>query len=125
MLAFGTLKKLVNRWVKTEDPLRAQSIQNDLLCGQGDVESTEPTKLLMRIADYVDNNVSKKTRTWFLDDQDDVVRQVRHVQAGAPERIKNKEQRDICVRLEEFLHLYVSSERRGGRRARARARVCV
>ena len=34
MLFFGMLKKLVSTWLVT-DPNEAQSLQNDLLCGQG------------------------------------------------------------------------------------------
>lgn len=35
------------------------------LCTVGDVESTEPTKMLMRIADHVDNG-RDDIRQWFL-----------------------------------------------------------
>lgn len=41
--------------------LQGQSLQNDLLCGQGDVESTKPTKMLMKIAEYVDST----GESWF------------------------------------------------------------
>lgn len=50
MLAFGLLKTLTTRWLGASDP----SLQNDLLCGVGDMKSTEPTKLLMKIARVVD-----------------------------------------------------------------------
>lgn len=52
MIFFGTLKKLTEKWVETGDA--GASLQNDLLCGQGDLESTEPTKMLMRIAKKID-----------------------------------------------------------------------
>ena len=53
MIFFGLLKKLTEKWVAAGDA--APSLQNDLLCGQGDLESTEPTKCLMRIASTIDN----------------------------------------------------------------------
>jgi pyruvate,water dikinase len=72
MIFFGLLKKLVSKYL-TDDIDKAQSLQNDLLCGQGDVESTEPTKMLMRIAEYVDTEVSTDVRGWFMDHKDEVV----------------------------------------------------
>ncbi|HUF11891.1 MAG TPA: PEP/pyruvate-binding domain-containing protein [Longimicrobiales bacterium] len=50
MLAFGILRALTDRWVAPA-VADAESLQNDLLCGEGDLKSTEPTKLLMRIAE--------------------------------------------------------------------------
>ncbi|NDD91789.1 hypothetical protein EBZ37_06865 [bacterium] len=52
MIFFGLLKKLTEKWLGGPD---SASLQNDLLCGEGDLESTEPTKMLMRIADWIDN----------------------------------------------------------------------
>ncbi|MDH4063327.1 MAG: PEP-utilizing enzyme [Acidobacteriota bacterium] len=52
MFFFGLLKTLTSRWVVTGAD--GTSLQNDLLCGQGGLESTEPTKRLMRIAQWVD-----------------------------------------------------------------------
>ncbi|HVN43099.1 MAG TPA: PEP/pyruvate-binding domain-containing protein, partial [Steroidobacteraceae bacterium] len=63
MLFFGLLKKLVQSWIAEGD--EASSLQNDLLCGQGDVESTEPTKMLMRIAAKIDSGPTP-FRNWFL-----------------------------------------------------------
>lgn len=50
MLAFGLIKTLTIRWLGAGN----ESMQNDLLCGEGDLKSTEPTKLLMKIAKAVD-----------------------------------------------------------------------
>lgn len=50
MLAFGLLKSLTTKWLGAGN----ESLQNDLLCGEGDLKSTEPTKLLMKIAKAVD-----------------------------------------------------------------------
>jgi len=52
MIFFGLLKKLTDAWVKEGN--EHQSLQNDLMCGQGDLESTEPTKMLMRLARKLD-----------------------------------------------------------------------
>ena len=64
MLFFGTLKKLTEAWVT--GGREAGSLQNDLLCGQGDLESTEPTKMLMRIAQSIDTG-DVAFRTWFIE----------------------------------------------------------
>ena len=52
MVFFGTLKKLVEKWIRSDAP----SLQNDLLCGQGDVDSTLPTITLMNMAKSYDAN---------------------------------------------------------------------
>ena len=39
MLFFGLLKKLTGEWVA--DAKTAESLQNDLLCGEGGLDSTE------------------------------------------------------------------------------------
>ena len=46
MVFYGLLKKVCRDWCGDEQ----QSLQNDLICGNGDIESTEPTRLLMRLA---------------------------------------------------------------------------
>lgn len=63
MLFFGLLKKLTGEWVA--DAKTAESLQNDLLCGEGGLDSTEPTKCLMRIAASLDKG-DKKVREWLL-----------------------------------------------------------
>lgn len=63
MIFFGLLKKLTEKWVASGD--QGGSLQNDLLCGQGDLESTEPTKTLMRIAKVIDKG-DAKSREWFI-----------------------------------------------------------
>jgi pyruvate,water dikinase len=55
MVAFGLLGKLTARWVKPPlDGAGGGSLQNDLLCGERNLKSTEPMRLLMRIAERVD-----------------------------------------------------------------------
>lgn len=46
MVFYGTLKKLCVAWCGDT----AGSLQNDLICGEGGIESTEPTKMLLRLA---------------------------------------------------------------------------
>lgn len=46
MVHFGLLRKLTTTWLKDLD----STIQNDLLAGEGGLESAEPTKALLRLA---------------------------------------------------------------------------
>ena len=46
MIFYGTLKKLCVSWCGDE----RGSLQNDLIAGEGGIESTEPTRLLLRLA---------------------------------------------------------------------------
>ena len=46
MVHFGVLKKLTGKWLPQLD----NSIHNDLLCGQGNIESTAPTQQLINMA---------------------------------------------------------------------------
>ena len=46
MIFYGSLKKRCMVWCNDE----SGSLQNDLICGEGGIESTEPTKLLMKIS---------------------------------------------------------------------------
>ncbi len=46
MVFYGTLKKLCTAWCGDE----AGTLQNDLLAGEGGIESTEPTRMLLRLA---------------------------------------------------------------------------
>jgi rifampicin phosphotransferase len=46
MVFYGSLKKLCASWCGDE----SGSLQNDLICGEGGIESTEPTKMLLALA---------------------------------------------------------------------------
>lgn len=46
MIFYGLLKRLCERWCGDE----TGSLQNDLVCGEGGIESTEPTKMLLELA---------------------------------------------------------------------------
>jgi pyruvate,water dikinase len=63
MVFFGLLKALVGKWGGAAED--AATLQNDLLCGQGDLESTEPTRMLMRIAEEIDNGPENR-RSWLM-----------------------------------------------------------
>jgi pyruvate,water dikinase len=52
MIFYGILKKIVISWFI--DP--AGNLQNDLLCGQGEIESTKPIKEIIKIAIMIKKN---------------------------------------------------------------------
>ncbi|HEX2719026.1 MAG TPA: PEP/pyruvate-binding domain-containing protein [Gemmatimonadaceae bacterium] len=96
MVAFGLLRELTVRWLERSSAVtNAASIQNDLLCGEGDLMSTEPTRLLMRIAARVDRS-DPTDRARFLAESPD---QLRASLAGGfmP---------DIAADFEDFLDRY-------------------
>jgi rifampicin phosphotransferase len=49
MIHFGILKKLTSKWLAK----LGDSLQNDLLCGEGNLESAEPTRELIRMAGLI------------------------------------------------------------------------
>jgi pyruvate,water dikinase len=57
MVHFGLLKKLTTKWLADLD----ENIQNDLLAGEGNIESAEPTKTLIRYAGDVAANPALRT----------------------------------------------------------------
>lgn len=97
MIFFGMLKKLTEKWLAVGD--EGSSLQNDLLCGQGDLESTEPTKTLMRIASYIDLELPKTEpgfKAWFLGEKP----------TAAWAAIKGGRNPVIKAKFESFLDLY-------------------
>ena len=69
MVAFGLLKDLTGRWIERDGGVSAgASLQNDLLCGEGDLKSTEPTRLLMRIAEAVDQGDSVQRERFLVEE---------------------------------------------------------
>ncbi len=62
MIFFGLLKSLTEKWIKKDN---SPSLYNDLLSGQGDLPSTEPTRWLMRIAKKIDQR-DAVFREWFI-----------------------------------------------------------
>jgi pyruvate,water dikinase len=61
MIFYGTLKKLCVSWCGDE----SGSLQNDLICGEGGIASTEPTKMLMALA--AEANLDPELRRVLLD----------------------------------------------------------
>ncbi len=59
MIFYGVLKQLCVKWAGD----KAGTLQNDLLCGEGDVESTEPTKAIMQMA--LDVRIDAKLSAMF------------------------------------------------------------
>lgn len=93
MVFFGLLKKLTEKWVQSGD--EGASLQNDLLCGQGDLESTEPTKMLMKIAKMVDLG-DASFRDWFISQTAD----------GAWKGLKEGRNPEVYSHFVRFLDLY-------------------
>ena len=61
MIFFGLLKSLTDKWIQNKHT----SLYNDLLSGQGDLPSTEPTRMLMKIAKRI-NDGDQNLKQWFL-----------------------------------------------------------
>ena len=105
MISFGLLKKLTETWICEDEPGSgskarpaprpgaAAALQNDLLCGEGDLVSTAPTRMLMKIAAQIDEG-NPQTRTWFID--------------SPPNQVWRDlyKARDIADMIGEFLDLY-------------------
>ena len=75
----------------------------------GNVESTEPTKCLMRIAEYVDSSEHNggALREWFLDNREEVLDMLAE-EEGRVERIKRETvapERCVCMCTEVSLKL--------------------
>ncbi|NBO38412.1 phosphoenolpyruvate synthase [bacterium] len=94
MVFFGILQGLVSRWLGAGD--NAATLQNDLLCGQGELESTEPTRMLMRIASEVDNGPENR-RIWFL---------TTPVKDAWNAMVEHAVFPELYLRFKEFLDLY-------------------
>lgn len=58
MVFFGALKSMTEKWIASGP--ETISLQNDLLCGQGDLDSALPMKTLMRIASEIDQNEEQR-----------------------------------------------------------------
>jgi pyruvate,water dikinase len=58
MIFYGVLDMLMKKWDLNEDP----ALKNDLLAGQGDVESTLPMKMIQKMARFItsDENLTAK-----------------------------------------------------------------
>ncbi len=52
MIYFGLLRKLCQKWAHDQ----TGALQNDLICGEGGVESAEPARMLLRMASHASQN---------------------------------------------------------------------
>jgi phosphohistidine swiveling domain-containing protein len=75
MIHYGLLRKLCQDWCGDE----SQSLQNDLICGNGDIESTEPTRMLMRMALHIRRDPALKER-FTKQDHHTLAREIPHDQ---------------------------------------------
>ena len=105
MIFFGLLKSLTENWVfraesatdasndSGQQTAPAASLQNDLLCGEGGLVSTEPTRMLMKIAAGIDNG-DPQTRAWFI--------------GSTPEQVWQERSRApaAAAMIDQFLDLY-------------------
>lgn len=57
MVFFGILRKMCSSWCSDE----TGSLQNGLVCGEGGLQSDQPAKLLMRMAQLIKNNTKLKS----------------------------------------------------------------
>ena len=102
MIFFGLLKKLTETWVCNGDD--SASLQNDLLCGEGDLVSAAPTRMLMEMAARIDKG-DPQTRAWFIDSPPDQVWRDLRAANGEPTGARHRAQ-DIAAQVDEFLDLY-------------------
>ena len=58
MIFYGVLKKLCAKWCGDTQG----SLQNDLICGEGGIESTEPTRMLLRLASLAQRDPALRNR---------------------------------------------------------------
>jgi pyruvate,water dikinase len=49
MVFYGTLKACCKKWCRDEQG----TLQNSLICGEGEIESTQPTRMLMKLASTI------------------------------------------------------------------------
>ncbi|MBU0479719.1 MAG: hypothetical protein KKG47_01325 [Proteobacteria bacterium] len=91
MIYYGALKSCCQKWCEDE----SGSLQNDLICGEGDIESTKPTKMLMEIATSIKND--DHHREMFLG----------HTHKELAELVpSSKECRDVFEKISTYLNLY-------------------
>ncbi len=91
MINYGLLKKISRDWCGDD----TQSLQNDLICGNGDIESTEPTRMLMQLALQI--RMNPKLTTLF---NETTPARLAEILPGDPRC------RDIAERMDEYLKRY-------------------
>jgi pyruvate,water dikinase len=91
MVYYGMLKKLCGRWCGDA----AGSLQNDLLCGEGGIASTEPTRALLRLAALAQRE--PELRGWILK------RQASELVTAVP---ADERFREFATQFERYLDQY-------------------
>jgi len=91
MIFYGALKRCCTAWCDDE----SGSLQNELICGEGDIESTQPTKMLMEIARQIKEN-PKEMDFFNRHSHEELVRFV-------PE---SREHSEIAQLVDEYLDKY-------------------
>jgi rifampicin phosphotransferase len=94
MVHFGLYKKLTSKWLSH----CGDSLQNDLLCGEGNLESAEPTRELIRMAKVV--SLSIVLKQIFENNQAGVVRE------ALRQSNSNSEVAEFEKRVDRYIHLY-------------------
>jgi phosphohistidine swiveling domain-containing protein len=92
MFFFGVLKKLTEKWIPQGD--ETLNLQNDLLCGQGEIESTMPTITLMKLAAKYDTN--PRFQTLFMENE---IEQILNF-------MKKEEYAEVKHDLDDYLYKY-------------------
>lgn len=90
MVHFGLLKKLTNKWLAKLDT----NIQNDLLAGDGNYESAEPTKTLIQLAGII---VGKPATREFIE---------KYPSDELHERLKHSEHQWLFDEIETYIHKF-------------------
>ena len=91
MVYYGMLKKLCGRWCGDA----AGSLQNDLLCGEGGIDSTEPARALLRLAALAQRE--PELREWILK------RQAKELVTSLP---VDERFREFATQFERYLDQY-------------------
>jgi pyruvate,water dikinase len=96
MIAFGLLQALTRRWLASDGEGEAASLQNDLLCGEGDLKSTEPMRLLLEIAREVE--ASPRLTRRFLEEPPEELWHALHREEGPSAR--------LAARFDDYVRRY-------------------
>lgn len=92
---FGLLKRLNMRWLRLSES-QSVALQTDLLSGQSDLQSIEPTQMLMHIAQWVDTE-APEIKMWLLTHpSQQLLEDMQHLDSVRPFKEK----------LDEFIQIY-------------------
>jgi phosphohistidine swiveling domain-containing protein len=94
MVFYGTLKKLTQKWLPQDQSF--QHLQNDLMCGQGELESAKPTLRLMELAEKYDHK--NEWRDLFLTKNNEEIFQLLSQ--------KDEQYKEIATDIQQYLKLY-------------------